>query len=61
MNKRKAIMCTTLFVIVLTVVLIGSSFVKTHYEFSLYDIIIVVSAHLWIAGHIEKFYKWLIK
>lgn len=61
MSKWKARICTALFIIVLAVVLTTSFFVKSHYGFSLYDIIISAIAYLWIGERIENFYNWLIK
>ena len=61
MSKWKARLCTALLVIVLTIVLTASFFVKNYYEVTLYQIIIGAIAYLWIGDHIEKFYKWLIK
>lgn len=61
MNKWKAIVCTALLIITMTVALTASFFVKSHYGFSLYDIIISAIGYVWIGEHIEKFYQWLIK
>jgi hypothetical protein len=61
MSKWKARLCTALLVIVLTIVLTASFFVKSYYGFSLYQLILGAIGYLWIGEHIEKFYKWLLK
>lgn len=61
MSKRKAKVYTAILVIALTVVLTASFFVKSHYGFSLYQLIIGAIGYMWIGEHIEKFYQWLIK
>ena len=61
MSKWKARLCTALLVLVLTVVLTASFFVKSYYGFSLYQLILGAIGYLWIGERIEKFYKWLIK
>ena len=61
MSKQKAKVYTAILVIALTVVLTASFFVKSHYGFSLYQLIIGAIGYMWIGEHIEKFYQWLIK
>lgn len=61
MSKRKAKVYTAILVIALTVVLTASFFVKSHYGFSLYQLIIGAIGYMWIGEHIEKFYNCLIK
>jgi hypothetical protein len=61
MNKWKARLCTALLVLVLTIVLTASLFVKSYYGFSLYQLILGAIGYLWIGERIEKFYKWLLK
>lgn len=61
MSKWKARLCTALLVLVLTVVLTASFFVKSYYGFSLYQLILGAIGYLWIGERIEKFYKWLLK
>lgn len=61
MSKWKAIICTSLLIIAMSVVLTASYFVKSHYGFSLYQLIIGAIAYLWVGDHIEKFYNWLRK
>lgn len=59
MSKWKAIICTALIVVAMTVVLTTSFFIKNYYGVTLYQIIISAIAYLWIGEHIEKFYEWL--
>jgi hypothetical protein len=61
MSKWKARLYTALLVLVLTVVLTASFFVKSYYGFSLYQLILGAIGYLWIGERIEKFYKWLLK
>jgi hypothetical protein len=61
MSKWKAKLCTALLVLVLTIVLTASFFVKSYYGFSLYQLILYAIGYLWIGERIEKFYKWLLK
>jgi hypothetical protein len=61
MSKWKARLCTALLVIVLTIALTASFFVKSYYGFSLYQLILGAIGYLWIGERIEKFYKWLLK
>ena len=61
MSKWKARLCTALLVLVLTIVLTASFFVKNCYGITLYQIIIGAIGYLWIGERIEKFYKWLLK
>lgn len=61
MSKWKARVCTALLVVVLTVVLAISFFIKSYYGFSLYQLILGSLGYMWLGEHIEKFYKWLLK
>lgn len=61
MNKWKARIITILLIIILSVVLTGSYFVKSYYGFTLYQLIIGAIAYLWIGERAEKFYQYLIK
>lgn len=61
MNKWKARLCITLFIIAIAIILTGSFFVKNTYGVTLYQIIISSIAYIWIGEHIEKFYLWLIR
>ena len=62
MSKKKAIICTILYTIVLVVLLTASFFIKNNeYGISLYQIITGVIANAWLGCSVEKFYKWLLK
>lgn len=61
MNKWKARIITGLLIIVLSIVLTASYFVKSHYGFTLYQLIIGAIGYMWIGEHLEKFYKTLLK
>ena len=62
MNKRKAIICTVLYTIVLTAVLIASWFIKSHMNgISLYQMIVSAIGNMWIGSTVGKFYNWLRK
>lgn len=60
MNKWKARIITVLLIIVLSIVLTASFFIKSYYGFSLYQLILGAIGYLWISEHIEKFYQYLI-
>ena len=59
MNKKKVIVCTSMFVVIVVGAFIGSVFLKTVFGFSLYDIIAPTICALWISECAKKFYKWL--
>lgn len=59
MDKKKAIICTILYVVVLIGIMAGSLMIKNEYGISLYNIITGVIANIWIGCSVEKFYKWL--
>lgn len=62
MSKKKAILCTVLYIIVLVVSLTASFFIKNNeYGISLYQLITGVIANAWLGCSVEKFYKWLLK
>lgn len=62
MNKKKAVVCTILYVIVITVILTASFFIKsTIIEISLYQLIVNVIGNMCIANSVPKFYEWLRK
>ena len=62
MSKNKAILCTTLLLIVIAVLLTLSYFVRNEeYGLNLYNIIMSGIAYISIGGFLEKFYEWLIK
>ncbi len=60
MSKKKAIVCTVLYVVMLVGVLTASFFIKNdEYGISLYQLIMSVVANICIGSSVEKFYKWL--
>lgn len=62
MNKKKAIICTILYAVVLVGVLTASLFIKNEeYGISLYQIVAYAIANAWFGCTIEKFYNWLTK
>ena len=62
MSKNKAILCTTLMLIVIAVVLTLSNFVRNEeYGLNLYNILMSTIAYLNIGSFLVKFYEWLIK
>lgn len=62
MSKAKAIICTTLLVIVIAVILTLSYFVRNEeYGLNLYNILIRAIAYIGIGDFLEKFYEWLVK
>lgn len=62
MSKNKAILCTTLMLIVIAVVLTLSNFVRNEeYGLNLYNILMSAIAYLNIGSFLGKFYEWLIK
>lgn len=62
MSKNKAIICTTLLLIVIAVVLTLSYFVRNEeYGLNLYNIIMSAIAYLGIGNFLGKFYEWLVK
>lgn len=61
MEKKKAIVCTALLVIVIVAVLTASHFIKGEETgISLYGIIMSAMGYWYIGERIEKFYKWLM-
>lgn len=62
MSKKKAILCTVLYAIVLVVSLTVAFFIKSDITgISLYQLIMNVIANAWIGCSVGKFYKWLLK
>ena len=59
MNKKKVIVCTSMFVVIVVGAFIGSIFLKTVFGFSLYDIIAPTICAFWISECAKKFYNWL--
>ena len=62
MSKKKAVVCTILYVIVITVVLTASFFIKNSATgTSLYQLIVSMIGNMWICNSVAKFYEWLRK
>jgi hypothetical protein len=61
MNKKKALVCTILFTIVLFVLIHCTFMIKNHWGDSLYSLISSCICWVWIGERIVKFYDWLIK
>lgn len=62
MSKKKAIICTVLYAIVLVVLLTVSFFIKNNeYGISLYQLITGMIANSWLGCSVGKFYEWLLK
>ena len=60
MSKKKAIVCTVLYVFVLVVIFTVAFFIKSEeYGLSLYQLIMYSLAYTYISEHIKKFYIWL--
>lgn len=59
MNKKKAIVCTVLFAVVLIGVIIGSMFVNSVFDFTLYDIIANAVFAMWTCKQIKSFHNWM--
>ena len=58
-NKKKVIVCTALFSIVICSILIGSYFIESAYGFSLFDIIAPTICFFWCGERARDFYDWL--
>ena len=62
MDKKKTIVCTVLFSIVLISAFACSFFIKnTDGTLVLFDLISWIITAKWISDSISKFYKWLMK
>lgn len=62
MEKKKAIVCTALLVVVIVVALTASHFVRGEETgINLYNIIMSAMGYCYIGERIEKFYKWLME
>jgi zinc transporter ZupT len=62
MSKKKAILCTVLYAIVLVVALTVAFFIKSDVTgISLYQLVMNVIANAWIGCSVDKFYRWLLK
>lgn len=62
MEKKKAIVCTVLLVVVITVALTASFFIKGEETgISLYGLIISAMGYWYIGERIKDFYNWLMR
>ena len=62
MRKKKAVVCTILYAIVITVVLTASFFIKSAVNgISLYQLIVSMIGNMWIGNSVAKFYELLRK
>jgi hypothetical protein len=62
MNKKKALVCTIIFAIVIIGIFTACVFVKPHdSELSFFYIFSPVIVWHWVGERIGMFYKWLIK
>lgn len=62
MDKKKNIICTILFGIILFSLLIVTMLIKNEeYGFTLFEIISPTICGFWVIECIEKFYNWLKK
>lgn len=60
MKKKKSIVCTILFAIIIVGSYVGTIFIKSHFGFSLYDIVAPIISGFWLSERIRKFYSWLM-
>lgn len=61
MSKKKAIICTILFAIVICAVFFSTFFIGKDSEIKLWAVITCCVTGNWIANCIMKFYDWLTK
>ena len=61
MSKKKAIVCTTLFTIVMFGIYVSTFLIKSQHGFKLFDIVAPVICASWMADKMKKFYDWVIK
>ena len=62
MDKKKAVICTIFFAIVLSGVLVATYFIKTFDGYyRLFHIIAGAITMIWAYDCAEKFYRWLMK
>ena len=60
MKEKKAKLCATLFAVIGSALFISSMFIKTRYDFSLFNVIAPSICGLWFKGCVERFYNWLL-
>ena len=62
MGKKKAVICTILYVLILTIILTASFFVKSELNgITLYQLIVSVIGNMWLGNSVVKFYEWLMR
>lgn len=62
MDKKKAVICTILYVIVISVIMTVSWFVRNEeLGISLYQLIVGIIANMYLGNSVVKFYEWLTK
>ena len=60
MDKKKAIVCTVLFGVIVLGTFISTLLIKSKYGFSIFDVISPCICGAWAGGKVRAFYKWLI-
>lgn len=60
MDKKKAVVCTVLFSIVVFGIFVATLLLKSEYGHTLFDVISPCICGAWTGGKIKTFYKWLI-
>lgn len=61
MNKKKAVICTTLFSVVMLAMYVSMFFIKNKSGVGLWQPATCCITGLWMGERIKKFYDWLIK
>lgn len=61
MSRVKAIICSTLLMIVMFILLFATIFIKGTHDISLYYVVVSGITGMWIADKVVYFYKWLRK
>lgn len=61
MNKKKSVICSIFFAIVLTGVFVATWFIETYDGVKLLYILSMATAIMWISDCVIKFYHWLMK
>lgn len=61
MEKKRAVICTSLFAVVMLGIYASTFFIKSNFGFKLYDIVAPTICASWMADKMRKFYDWLIK
>ena len=61
MNKKKAIVCTVLFTIIMFGVYTATFLIKSTFGFTLFDIVAPVICASWMVDKMKEFYAWIMK